>query len=75
MAARARGCKLDHLRFEDLSQVFSEDKHKADIHPIIDPEVVKILKQEKVKAVVVNGFKPNNVLIAVKGKPVGTLID
>jgi len=60
-----------------LSQVFSEDKHKADIHHIIDPEAVKILKQEKVKAVVVNSFKQNNVLIAVKGKPVGVgiLID
>jgi uridylate kinase len=67
--------KLDHLRFEDLSHVFSEDKHKAGIHQIIDPKAVKILKRHRLKVVVVNGFKPSNVLMAVKKKPVGTLID
>jgi uridylate kinase len=67
--------KFDHLKFEDLSSVFAEDKHKAGIHQIIDPEAVKILKRERVKVAVVNGFKPENVLAAVKGKRIGTLID
>jgi len=67
--------KLDHLRFEDLARVCVEDRHKAGIHQIIDPEAIKILKRTKVKVVVVNGFKPENVLMAVEGKPVGTLVD
>jgi len=67
--------KLDHLRFEDLARVFVEDRHKAGIHQIIDPEAIKILKRTRVKVVVVNGFKPENVLMAIKGKPVGTLVD
>jgi len=67
--------KLDHLRFEDLTHVCVEDRHKAGIHQIIDPEAIKILKRTRVKVVVVNGFKPENVLMAVKGKPVGTLVD
>ena len=67
--------KLDHLSFEDLSSVFAEDRHKAGIHQIIDPEAVKILKTEKIKVVVVNGFTPENVLMVVEGKSVGTLID
>lgn len=67
--------KLDHLRFEDLTRVCVEDRHKAGIHQIIDPEAIKILKRTRVKVVVVNGFKPENVLMAVKGKPVGTLVD
>jgi uridylate kinase len=67
--------KLGHLRFEDLSNVFSEDKHKAGIHQIIDPEAVKILKRCQVKVVIVSGFKPENVMSAVKGEHVGTLID
>lgn len=71
----ADAVKLDHLRFEDLSSVFSEGKHKAGIHQIIDPEAVKILKRHQVKVIVVNGFTPENVLTAVKGKPVGTLVD
>lgn len=67
--------KLDHLKFGDLSKVFSENKHKAGIHQIIDPEAVKILKRCKVKVAIVNGFKVENVMLAVKGKRIGTLID
>jgi uridylate kinase len=71
----ADAAKLEHIRFEDLSRVFAEDKHKAGIHQIIDPEAVKILKRKRVRVFVVNGFKPENVLAVVKGKHVGTLID
>ena len=66
---------LEHLSFEELPNVFAEDKHKAGIHQILDPEAVKILKREKVKVIVVNGFKPENILAAVEGKRVGTMID
>jgi uridylate kinase len=67
--------KLDHLRLEDLTTVFSRDKHAAGIHQIIDPEAVKILKRHPVKVVIVNGFNIGNVSMAIKGKNVGTLID
>jgi uridylate kinase len=71
----ADAVKLDHLRFETLSKVFAENKHKAGIHQIIDPEAVKMLKHKRIKTVVVNGFKPKNVLAVVKGEHVGTIID
>ena len=74
-AKYADAVKFDHLKFEDLFGVFAEDKHKAGIHQIIDPEAVRILKHKRVKVVVVNGFKPENVLTAVEGKSVGTLIN
>jgi uridylate kinase len=66
--------KLDRLSFDDLAAVFSESKHKAGIHQIIDPEAVKILKRQRVKLVVVNGFAPENILAAVNGEAVGTVI-
>ncbi len=66
--------KLEHLSFEDLSRVFAEDKHKAGIHQILDPEAVKILRKGRAKVVVVSGFKPENVLAAVRGEKVGTSI-
>ena len=66
---------LEHLSFEELSNVFAEDKHKAGIHQILDPEAVKILKRKRVRVIVVNGFKPENILAVVKGKHVGTIID
>ncbi len=67
--------KLDHLSLEDLAGVFSEDKHKAGIHQIIDPEAVKVLKRKHMKLVVVNGFKPENFQAAVRGEKVGTVVD
>ena len=70
----ADAVKLDHLSFDDLSNVFSESKHKAGMHQIIDPEAVKILKREHMKLIVVNGFKPENILAAVNGEKVGTAI-
>jgi len=66
---------LKHLSFEELSNVLAEDKHKAGIHQILDPEAIKILKCKRVRVVVVNGFKPENILAVVEGKNVGTMID
>jgi uridylate kinase len=71
----ADAVKLDHLSFENLASVFTEDKHKAGIHQIVDPEAIKILGKRHLKVVIVNGFKPDNVLKAIKGEHVGTLVD
>ena len=67
--------KLDCLSFDNLQNVLSETEHKAGIHQIIDPEAVKILKRSRVKLIVVNGFEPENMLAAVKGKKVGTVVN
>jgi len=70
----ADSVKLDKLSFEDLSKIFEENVHKAGMHQVIDPEAVKVLKRHRVKLIVVNGFKPENVLAAVNGAKVGTTI-
>ena len=67
--------KLDHLSFKDLESVLTEDKHKAGIHQILDPESVKLLKKNKTKVIVVNGSDSENVSLAVEGKSVGTIIE
>jgi uridylate kinase len=67
--------KLDHLSFDQLESVFSETEHKAGIHQIIDPEAIKVLKRNRVKIIVVNGFKPENILSAVKGEKIGTIVE
>jgi uridylate kinase len=66
--------KLDRLSFSDLRGLFEKERHEAGIHQVIDPEAVRILQKNKIKTVVVDGFKPENVLLAVKGEKVGTLI-
>jgi uridylate kinase len=67
--------KLDRIPLIELSGILSENKHKAGIHQIIDPEAVKILNRIKVKLVVVNGFNPENVQAAINGNDVGTTIE
>jgi uridylate kinase len=66
--------KLDSLSFEDLPKIFEESTHKAGIHQIVDPEAIKVLKRHRVKLVVFNGFKPENLLAAVQGEKVGTVV-
>lgn len=67
--------KLDRISFEELPRFLAEEKHKAGIHQILDPEAVKILKAKRIKVHVLNGFKPENLLLAVDGKPIGTIIE
>ncbi len=66
--------KLDSLALDDLAKVFEHNEHKAGIHQIIDPEAIKVLKRKRLKLVVVSGYKPENVLAAIEGKNVGTII-
>jgi uridylate kinase len=66
--------KLDRLALEDLAKIFEHVEHKAGIHQIIDPEAIKVLKRKRLKLVVVNGFVPENMLAAIKGENVGTVI-
>ncbi|MFQ6064951.1 MAG: UMP kinase [Candidatus Bathyarchaeia archaeon] len=66
--------KIDKLSFHDLWGLFEEEKHRAGIHQILDPEAVRILQKSKTRTVVVNGSNPENVLLAVKGEKIGTLL-
>ena len=66
--------KIDVLSFDDLVQLFEQNKHKAGIHQVLDPEAVRILQEGRTKTVVVNGFKPENVMLAVRGERIGTII-
>jgi uridylate kinase len=67
--------KLDALTFDDLQGVLAETTHQAGIHQIIDPEAVKVLKRRHVTLVVVNGFKPENILAALRGERIGTTVE
>jgi len=71
----ADAVKLDHLKFDDLNRVCVQNKHEAGIHQIVDPEAIRILKRTRIKVVVVNGFKPKSVLMAIRGDHIGTLVD
>ena len=67
--------KIDRLSFDDLKRLFELDRHEAGIHQIIDPEALKILRRSRTKTVVVSGFKPENVLLAIRGDRIGTVVE
>lgn len=66
--------KLDEISFDDLERILGEGRHEAGIHRIIDSEAVRILKEKHIKTIVVNGFNPENILLAINGMRVGTII-
>jgi uridylate kinase len=70
----ANAKKLDKLEFDNLLKLFESDRHKAGIHQILDPEAVKILQKSRTKTVIVNGFKPENLLRVVREEKIGTTI-
>ena len=67
--------KLDKIKFDDLGKLFEADKHRAGINQIIDPEAVKVLQRCRLRTIVVDGYDSENVLSAVEGKRVGTVIE
>jgi uridylate kinase len=66
--------KLDAITFTDLQSLFKKSKHSAGIHQILDPVAVRILREAKVRTIVVNGFDPENVKRAIQGERIGTRI-
>jgi len=66
--------KLDSIGFDDLGKLFEADRHRAGVHQVLDPEAVRLLQKRRIKTVVVDGSKPENVVLAVKGRRVGTVI-
>jgi uridylate kinase len=67
--------KVDKLRFEELAHLFDEKQHKAGINQIIDPEAVRILSKIKLRTIVVDGYDTANLVFAVEGRHVGTVIE
>jgi uridylate kinase len=49
-------------------------KHTPGIHSIVDPVAVQYLSERGTKLIVLNGKHPENVLKAVRGEKVGTLV-
>ncbi|MFA5365275.1 MAG: UMP kinase [Candidatus Bathyarchaeia archaeon] len=67
--------KLDKISFEQLGTLFESDTHRAGINQIIDPEAVRVIQRLRLRTIVVSGYSADNVLKAVNGEPVGTVVE
>jgi uridylate kinase len=70
----ADATKLNSLSLEDLERILKQNVHSAGMHQIIDPVAIQVLKRKRLRLIVVNGFKPENILAAINGENVGTVI-
>ena len=67
--------KIDKMGFEDLASIFETDSHRAGINQIIDPEAVRILSKIRLRTIVVDGYDTANLVFAVEGRQIGTVIE
>jgi len=67
--------KLEKLSFDQLGGLFEANTHRAGINQVVDPEAVKVLQRCRLRTVVVDGYVAANVLAAVEGERVGTVIE
>lgn len=66
--------KFDSLSYEELLKLVS-DEHTAGVSTIIDPTAAKIIRDKKIKTIVLNGRKLENIKKAIKSEePIGTTI-
>ena len=66
--------KIDEVSYETLPRLLKRCEHIAGMRRILDPEAVRMLRQNRIKAILVNGFDPKNMERAIKGRKVGTTI-
>ena len=66
--------KQDRLSFGELARILEHNVHHAGIHQIIDPVAMQVLKRKRLRLIVVNGYQPENIVAAIKGENVGTVI-
>ena len=59
--------KQDRLSLCDLERILEHNVHQAGIHQIIDPVAMQVLKRKQLRLIVVNGYKPENIVAAIKG--------
>ncbi|HXW37216.1 MAG TPA: UMP kinase [Nitrososphaerales archaeon] len=62
--------RISHQRMESLLG----GEHRPGIHSIIDPVAVHYMAESGVKIVVLNGRRPRNIIRAVRGENVGTVV-
>jgi uridylate kinase len=64
---------LREISYSELKQILG-GSHRPGIHSIVDPVAVDEIIRNKTRLVVIDGRTPGNVLLAVRGKEVGTIV-
>jgi uridylate kinase len=69
-----KGAKLLRaISYAQLVEILGGE-HSPGIHSIVDPVAVRRIAEHRIKLVVINGGKPESVLMAIDGEDVGTRV-
>ncbi|RLG38740.1 MAG: UMP kinase [Candidatus Alkanophagales archaeon] len=66
--------KFKSLTPEELTEIVMKTRLKAGSHSVIDPVAAKIIERCRVKTIVIDGRRPENILNAIHGEHNGTEI-
>jgi uridylate kinase len=64
---------LRRLSYERMKEILGGE-HSPGIHSIVDPVAVQHLSESRIRLIVLDGSNPKNVLKAVNGERIGTLV-
>jgi len=67
--------KLPKIKISDLRSIFSDVEHRAGISQVIDPEACRLLLETPFKFIVVSGLNPENIVKALEGCDVGSIVE
>jgi len=65
--------KIEHLTFRELADYIEEGKPGS--YGILDKLAIEIIIKNRIRTIIMNGKNPENILKALKGEKMGTLID
>ncbi len=66
--------KLDKVSTRDLYRIISKGGTRAGEYELLDLVTLSILQRSKVKTIILNGSNPQNIVKAVGGAKIGTMI-
>lgn len=66
--------KLERITYEKMKQILG-GSHRPGIHSIVDPVAVDHIIESRVRLVVLNGADARNVVKAIHGEKIGTIVD
>jgi len=67
--------KLPRIKISDLRSIFSDAEHRAGISQVIDPEACRLLLETPLKFIVVSGLNPENIVKALEGYDIGSIVE
>jgi uridylate kinase len=64
--------KFDRLRYDEFIKIISKNPQKPGEYKLFDLKAAKLLKEKKIKLIVIDGRNPKEIINAIEGKHSGT---